>query len=113
MPSQPGDALVAERVGRRSDMINVGGNKVFPVEVETVVRRVPGVADVVVYGERSSLVGQLVRCDLVLNHGFESSAVEQAVRAAARQQLASFQQPRFINFVDEIPRTAAGKAKRS
>ena len=44
-------------VGRKTDMINVGGNKVYPLEVETVIRTVTGVADVRVYGEASSILG--------------------------------------------------------
>lgn len=100
-------------VGRSSDMINVGGNKVFPIEVETIIRGVPGVADVRVYGEASSLVGQLVKCDLVIQQGFEPKSVQQDVQQKTLDALSSFQRPRFISIVDEIPRTSAGKTRRT
>ena len=50
--------------GRKSDMINVAGSKVYPVEVERVIRVIPGVADVRVFGKRSSIAGELVACEL-------------------------------------------------
>ena len=96
-------------VGRKTDIINVGGNKVHPVEVERVIRHVPGVAEVRVYGKTSSLVGQLVACDLVVANGFEAAEVEQAVRAKTRDELVSFQRPRLISIVKEVPLTSAGK----
>lgn len=98
--------------GRTSDMINVGGNKVYPLEVEAVVRSVKGVADTRVYGEPSSIVGQLVKCDVVVVAGLDPEAVEKAVRAKTRESLNSFQRPRFISIVDQIPRTEAGKTRR-
>ena len=100
-------------VGRKSDVINVGGNKVYPVEVEKVIRSVPGVADTRVYGEASSIVGELVKCDLVVESGFKPDDVEKAVREKSLSSLSTFQRPRFISIVDEIPRTAAGKTDRS
>ena len=93
-------------------MINVGGNKVFPIEVETIIRAVPGVADVRVYGETSSLVGQLVKCELVVQEGFDPDSVQQAVRQKTLENLSSYQRPRFVSIVDEIPRTSAGKTRR-
>jgi len=99
-------------VGRKTDMINVGGNKVHPVEVERVIRQVPGVAEVRVYGKTSSLVGQLVACDLVVANGFEAAEVEQTVREKTRDELVSFQRPRLISIVDEVPLTSAGKTCR-
>ena len=100
-------------VGRKSDMINVGGNKVYPVEVENVIRSVPGVADARVYGEASSIVGELVKCDIVVERGFDAAETESSVRAACLEQLTTYQRPRFVSIVDEIPRTSAGKTDRS
>ena len=99
-------------VGRRTDMINVGGNKVYPFEIEALVRSVPGVADVRVFAEASSLVGQLVKCEVVLAEGYDAAKVESAIRAKAIDRLNSFQQPRLFSFVNEIPLTTAGKIRR-
>lgn len=100
-------------VGRKSDMINVGGNKVYPLEVENVIRRVAGVADTRIYGEASSIVGELVKCDLVITTGFDAAEVETQVRKQCLDQLNNYQRPRFIRIVDDIPRTSAGKTDRS
>ena len=93
-------------------MINVGGNKVYPLEVETLIRSVPGVADVRVYGEKSSIVGELVKCDVVVEDGSDAQDVETTIRQKTLAELANYQRPRFIQIVDEIPRTDAGKTKR-
>ena len=58
-------------VGRRDDLINVGGNKVQPVRVEQVIQEIPGVRDVRVFARSSSLVGQMVACEYVTEPGFE------------------------------------------
>lgn len=99
-------------VGRKTDMINVGGNKVYPLEVERVIRLVEGVADTRVYAETSSIVGELVKCDLVVQPGSDPDEVEKAVRAATLANLQDYQCPRFISIVEHIPRTDAGKTHR-
>jgi len=99
-------------VGRRSDMINVGGNKVSPTVVEDVIRGVPGVTDVRVYGQTSSLTGQLVACDIVPARGQDPDELRSAAAMACHDALASFQRPRFIELVDRIQLTSAGKTRR-
>lgn len=99
-------------VGRKTDMINVGGNKVYPLEIEDIIRGVPGVADTRVYGEASSVVGELVKCDVVVERGYDASEVEAAIRRRTLAVLNSFQRPRLIAIVDDIARTAAGKTDR-
>ena len=63
--------------GRRPDVINVGGRKVMPSTVETVLREATGVGDVRVYGKSSSLVGQLVAADIVLARGSRDMRCEE------------------------------------
>ncbi len=75
-------------VGRRTELINVGGNKVHPLRVEQVVCRIPGVAEARVYSKTSSLVGQMVACEFVACEGFEVQAVKEAVLTCCREQLA-------------------------
>ena len=74
--------VTADRVlfaGRRGDMINVGGLKVQPLRVESVVRNVPGVRDVLVYGQSSSIAGSLVACQIMLETGAEPEEVRRGV----------------------------------
>ena len=100
-------------VGRKSDWINVGGNKVAPLDVERVVRAVPGVADVRVYPRSSSIAGQLVACDLVVEDTLEPNEVKQRVAEHCLRELRSFQRPRIWRLVDAIGLTSADKVERT
>jgi len=99
-------------VGRRTELINVGGNKVHPLRVEQVVCRIPGVAEARVYSRKSSLVGQMVACEFVACEGFEAQAVKEAVLTYCREQLAPHERPRFIEPVAQIRLSEAGKKLR-
>ena len=98
--------------GRLGDMINVGGNKVRPMVVENVVRQVSGVADVRIYGQTSSIAGELVACDIVVSPGWDPGEVQQAVANHCRETLTNFQWPRLIQVVESIPLSPAGKTRR-
>jgi acyl-CoA synthetase (AMP-forming)/AMP-acid ligase II len=99
-------------VGRRSDLMNVGGNKVAPLEVERVIRELPEVADVRVYPRGSSIAGQLVVCDIVASSGVSAQQAKQRVAEHCRGRLAAHARPRMIMVVDQIELTAAGKVRR-
>ena len=99
-------------VGRESEIINVGGNKVHPFEVEQVLRRVPGVSDARVYGKISSIAGQVVACELVAAPGADPKQVRDAAAARCLADLQSYQRPRLFQLVDHIELSAAGKKTR-
>ena len=100
-------------VGRQSDIINVGGNKVHPQEVEPVLRQVPGVADVRVYGQTSSLAGQLVAAQIVVKNPSEANSIKAKIMEAGVRHLAAHQRPRLIEIVERIELSEAGKTARS
>ena len=100
-------------VGRKSDMINVAGSKVYPIEVERVIRMIPGVSDVRIFGKTSSIAGELVACEIVPEPDQEPATLRDAINQACRAKLASPQQPRLIKFVDRINLSLAGKTLRS
>jgi acyl-CoA synthetase (AMP-forming)/AMP-acid ligase II len=107
--------VVGNRVhflGRASDMINVGGNKVHPLEIERLIRAVPGVVDVRVYGRKSSITGQLVECEVVAAEGADAAQVQEAVQSCCLNRLASHQRPRTVRMVSEIGLSQAGKRTR-
>jgi acyl-CoA synthetase (AMP-forming)/AMP-acid ligase II len=104
-----GDRVFFE--GRISDIINVGGHKVHPLEVERHVKEVPGVADASVFARRSSIAGQLVACEIVLAAGYTADAVRVAV-ARHCERLSSERRPRFIEFVPELAVSESGKTIR-
>jgi acyl-CoA synthetase (AMP-forming)/AMP-acid ligase II len=99
-------------IGRASDIINVGGNKVSPQEVEQVLRAVPGVADVRVFAKSSSMVGQMVAAQIVPHCAQDSATVRAAVIEAGVRQLTPQQRPRLIEIVDRIELSEAGKTRR-
>ncbi|MGH9093569.1 MAG: AMP-binding protein [Acidimicrobiales bacterium] len=94
-------------LGRGSVVINTGGEKVFPEEVEEVVKRHPGVADAVCVGVPDERFGQVV-CALVepvAGHTVDPDALIESVRS----RLARFKAPRVVVAVDSIGRSPAGK----
>ena len=99
--------------GRKSDMINVAGSKVYPIEVERVIRTVPGVSDVRVFGRASSIAGELVACEIVPDPGQDTAALQSLVARTCRDRLSSPQQPRLMKFVPRIDLSAAGKTLRA
>ncbi len=99
-------------VGRRSDLINVGGNKVHPAEVERVLRAVPGLGDVRVYAKTSSIAGQLVACDVVPGPGVDPEQLKRELARRCASGLHPFQRPRVIQVVKEISVSASAKVLR-
>lgn len=99
-------------VGRRTEMINVAGSKVYPVEVERVIRDIPGVSDVRVFGKASSIAGQLVACEVVATDGQDQNALKESIVQVCRTRLSGPGQPRLIRFVKCIDLSSAGKMVR-
>jgi long-chain acyl-CoA synthetase len=98
-------------LGRQSDIINVGGQKVYPAEVETILLECPGVADVLVYGESNPILGKVVCADLILESNVEESVVRQAIRLLCKEKMQAYMSPVKIKFVQEIAQT--GRLKRA
>jgi bile acid-coenzyme A ligase len=94
---------------RRSDMIITGGANVFPAEVECALAEHDAIADVVVIGLTDSEWGRRVHAVIQLAEPLS----EQQVIAYAKARLAAYKVPKTVEFVDEIPRTAATKVNRS
>lgn len=87
-------------LGRKSEMINVGGEKVFPQEVENVILEIPGVEDVVVYAENNALTGKIV-CARIKYDGAESkSEIVKKVKTYCRTRLESFKVPVKIELAE-------------
>jgi acyl-CoA synthetase (AMP-forming)/AMP-acid ligase II len=105
-----------EFTGRRSDVIVVGGAKVFPRRVEEILRRVPGVADARAYGLPSAITGELVAAEIVLAEPLPDATTADRIRAAAlavcRESLEPHSVPRVLDIVKQLATTAAGKTSR-
>ena len=98
-------------IARKSDLINVGGYKVNPLEVENEIRQLGGVVDVLIYGKPNSILGNLLCADIVLSK--MNLLAENQVREALKEKLQSFKIPRKIYFVTELRKSRAGKTLRA
>ena len=101
-------------VGRREELINVGGEKVVPAEVEDVLHAHPHVADCRVYPERNALLGQVVAAELVWR-GPETDpvAVKRALHEFAAGRLARHKLPATVRLVDVLATTDNLKKRRT
>jgi fatty-acyl-CoA synthase len=112
--SLPGDlaTIDADRtvhlLGRGSQIINTGGEKVYAEEVEAVVKTVPGVTDAVVLGMPDDRFGQRVVAIVAVSGTTVPPALD-TVQSHCRAQLAGYKIPRALHAVDVIARTEAGK----
>ncbi len=109
----PGDCATVDAeggihlLGRGSVVINTGGEKVYPEEVEEVIKRIPGVADAVCVGVPDERFGERV-CALVELQPEAAVGAEDVVEAV-RSDLAGYKVPRAVHFIGSIGRSPAGK----
>jgi acyl-coenzyme A synthetase/AMP-(fatty) acid ligase len=106
-------------MGRRGGIINVGGLKIHPEEVEAVINRHPEVSMSLVKGRRNPITGAIVVAEVMLAGRSESalsleakSALRQEVLALCREALPPFKVPALVKFVDQLAVTAGGKLER-
>lgn len=88
-------------LGRVSDLINVGGQKVYPAEVENVLMGLENVRDVAVYGERNPLTGQIVAARVNLIEPESLEDFKRRLRAYCRGRLAPYKIPVRIEITDQ------------
>ena len=91
-------------------MINVGGEKVFPSEMEDIMLTIPKIKDLVLVGIPDELKGETVKAFIQLKEGEVATAEE--IRDHCKEQIAPYKVPAVVEFLDEIPRSASGKALR-
>lgn len=96
--------------GRLKEIINRGGEKVSPLEVDSILMDHPAVAQVVTFALPHPKLGEEVAAALVLREG--EAATEQEIRAFAAERLADFKVPRRVIILEEIPKGATGKLQR-
>jgi acyl-CoA synthetase (AMP-forming)/AMP-acid ligase II len=100
-------------LGRANGVLNVGGNKVHPEEVERLLLALPEVHAVKVYGKTSSIMGTLVVADIVpADQSQDLSALPKRIKEHLQKQAERFKIPAIINFVDQIDLTYNGKITR-
>ena len=99
-------------IGRNKEIINVGGQKVLPSEVESVLLGMDEIEDCLVYGEQNAITGQSVSCDVVLKHGIDDSGFKILVRKFCKDKLDNFKIPTRVNVVQKTEFTERFKKSR-
>jgi long-chain acyl-CoA synthetase len=95
--------------GRQSDLINVGGRKVIPDEVEEAIREIAGVRDAACVGEADPLTGERVKAFIAAAAPLQLSEVA----AFLRNRIEPHKIPSALELVDAVPRTSSGKLQRN
>jgi acyl-CoA synthetase (AMP-forming)/AMP-acid ligase II len=102
--------------GRKSGVINVGGNKVTPEEIETILNYHPAVILSKVYGRKNSLMGMVVCAEVITRNvlpSSERSLLKKELNKYCRKKLVPYQVPAIIKFVDVIEVNNSGKIVRN
>jgi long-chain acyl-CoA synthetase len=95
--------------GRKSDMINVGGRKVVPEEVEEALRMIDGVLDAACVGKPDKLLGEQVKAYIVADRLLDKVSV----KTFLRERLEEYKIPKTFEVADKLPRSSSGKLQRN
>jgi acyl-CoA synthetase (AMP-forming)/AMP-acid ligase II len=104
------DAGYLRLTGRLKELINRGGEKISPLEIDTIIMDHPSVAQVVTFGVPHDKLGEDIAAAVVLREG--TVCDERELRAFVGSRVADFKVPRKIIFLEEIPKGATGKLQR-
>ncbi|KAK4843534.1 hypothetical protein QYF36_009474 [Acer negundo] len=97
-------------VGRIKELINRGGEKISPIEVDAVLVSHPDIAQAVSFGEPDEKYGEEIYCAVIPREGAELK--EEDVLSYCKKNLASFKVPKKVFITDSLPKTATGKIQR-
>ena len=96
-------------VGRINDVINVGGLKVMPTEVEEVLNLVDGVLDSTVFARENAITGQIVCAKIIMNRGADKAELKKRLKKTCTQKLDGYKNPVKYIFTDTIGHTSRFK----
>ena len=99
-------------LGRKTDIINVGGQKVYPAEVESMLLQMPNVRDVAVFGEPNPITGQIVVARMNLWEPEPLGELRKRVRVFCRDRIAPFKVPAKIEITEREQWSARFKKMR-
>jgi acyl-CoA synthetase (AMP-forming)/AMP-acid ligase II len=95
---------------RKKDMINRGGEKIYSLEVENVIGDNPKVLEVAVVGVPDTVMGEVVKACITMKPG--EKATEEEIKKFCAERLADYKVPKFVEFMDALPRNPAGKVSK-
>jgi long-chain acyl-CoA synthetase len=97
-------------IGRTDDLINIGGEKVMPDEIENTIKQIPGVENVAAFGIDHAIFGQVIKLHIVKSQN--SDLDKSFILNYCIKHLERYKVPTKIDFVTNIPQTDYGKVKR-
>jgi acyl-coenzyme A synthetase/AMP-(fatty) acid ligase len=100
-------------IGRKNEVINFGGEKVLPIEIESVLMEMDMVKDVVVFGINNAITNQFVAAKIYLNDGYNHSQAKKEIRKYCRSRLSKHKVPVKIIFTKNIGVTNRYKKSRT
>jgi acyl-CoA synthetase (AMP-forming)/AMP-acid ligase II len=98
-------------VGRAKDVIISGGENIYPLQIENAIAAHPAVLEVGVVGAPDELWGESVIAFVVLKDGAQASEAD--LQGSVRDTLGSYQKPKAVRFVAELPKSPAGKVEKA
>ena len=96
--------------GRSDEIINIGGEKVSPFDIEETVKEIPGIDDAAAFGIEHEVFGQTIKLCIVKSK--DSKIKKSQILSYCMKNLEKYQIPSKIDFVENIPKTGYGKVKR-
>ncbi len=111
MVEEKGDGFL-RIISRKDDIINVGGEKVFPTEIENTLLELPFVDECAAYGTKNPITGESVAVDVVITRDSDQKSAKKEIRNYCFQNLAPYKVPTKINFKNNISVTDRYKKKR-
>ena len=108
----PGGQL--QLTGRIKELINRGGEKLAPLEIDAAILSVEGVAEAVCFGVEDSKYGEVVWAGVVLKPGYggDGTTEEERIKKGLEGKISKFKVPERIVITKTIPKTATGKIQR-
>ena len=100
-------------IGRAKEMINVGGEKVLPQEVEGVIMQIDGILDCLVYGERNAITGQSVSCEVVVDETkIPTNEVKKTIRSFCKGKIDNYKIPSKVICKESLESSERFKKRR-
>jgi acyl-CoA synthetase (AMP-forming)/AMP-acid ligase II len=98
--------------GRLKELINRGGEKISPIEIDSVILSHPDIAEAVAFSIPDPKYGEVVGAAVVLKKGLQRNITEAELKSYIASKLAAFKVPAKIFIATDMPRTATGKVQR-
>lgn len=97
---------------RKTEMINIGGYKVNPHEVENEIKKIDGVIDVLVKARRNKVTGNILIAEIKVEEGIDVENKEKEIITTLTEKLQNWKIPRIFKFVEEMKTTRTNKKMR-